>query len=108
VKERPVVEAMKREGRPVVKEECSMMESVTAPAAPHDILDRRKSLHHRRAPRRCDQGLGAVWYQESCCKNRRRQNGAESELLHLLPPLVSCCAFLRFSKSKDASARRST
>jgi hypothetical protein len=45
VKERPMMEAMEREDRPVMEEERPMMESVTAPAAPHDVLDRRNDLH---------------------------------------------------------------
>jgi len=46
-----MVESMKREDRPTVKEERAVVESVTAPAAPRNILDRRNGLHHRRAPK---------------------------------------------------------
>jgi hypothetical protein len=60
MKERPMVEAMKREDWPVVKEERPMVESVTAPAAPHNILHRRNGPHCRRAPGRCDQCLGVI------------------------------------------------
>jgi len=46
-----MVESMKREDRPTVKEERAVVESVTAPAAPRNILDRRNGLHHRKALR---------------------------------------------------------
>jgi len=70
VKERPMMEAMERQDRPVMEEERPMMESVTAPAAPHDVLDRHNGLHCRCAPGRSDQGLGVIWYQDSCRQNR--------------------------------------
>jgi hypothetical protein len=55
-----MVEAMKREDWSVVEEERPMVESVTAPAAPRDILHRPNGLHHRRTPGRCDQCLGVI------------------------------------------------
>src|SRR5262249_12287612 len=62
VKERPMMKAMEREDRPVVEEDCPVVESVTAPAAPHDVLDRRGRLWgERRASGRCDQCLGVIW-----------------------------------------------
>jgi hypothetical protein len=45
VKERTMMEAMEREDRPVVREDRSMVESVTAPATPSNTLDRRDRLH---------------------------------------------------------------
>jgi len=60
-----MMEAMERKGRPVVKEECPVVESMTAPATPHNVLDRRSSLCcQRRAPGRCDQCCGVLRQQE--------------------------------------------
>jgi hypothetical protein len=84
VKERPMMEAMKREDRPMMQEERPVVESVTSPAAPHNVLDRRNRLCcERRGPGRSNQCLGVIRYQESCRKDCRRRDGSESELTHL-------------------------
>src|SRR5262249_2219459 len=100
VKERPMMEAMEREHPPVMEEERPMMESVTAPAAPHDVLDRRNGLHCRGAPGRSDQRLGMIWHQESCRENRPQRHGSESEFTHLFPPWVPVAPFRAFQTFK--------
>src|SRR5437867_3904884 len=64
-----MMEAMKREDRPMMEEERPVVESVTAPAAPDNVLDRRNRLCcERRARGPSDQCLGVIRYQESCRK----------------------------------------
>jgi hypothetical protein len=87
-----MMEAMEREDRPVVKEECPVVESVTAPATPHNVLDRRNGLCCQRCvPGRCDQCRGVMRYQESSRKNYRRRDGSEGQFAHLC---LLCCASL--------------
>jgi hypothetical protein len=101
VKERPMMEAMKREDRPMMEEERPMVESVTSPAAPHNVLDRRNRLCcERRGPGRSNQCLGVIRYEESCRKDCRRRDGSESELTHLCLLRVSCRPFRAFRTSE--------
>jgi len=100
-----MMEAMERKDRPVVKEECPVVESVAAPATPHNVLDRWRSrlCGQRHAPGRRDQCRGVIRHQESSRKNYRRRDGSESEFTHLC---LLCCVPLdcvsRFSSSANA------
>jgi hypothetical protein len=85
--------------RPMMKEERPVVESVTSPAAPHNVLDRRNRLCcERRGPGRSNQCLGVIRYQESCRKDCRCRDGTASELAHL---------FLRFAPARFRAFRTS-